>query len=178
MLVKAVYEFNFEPDTSDIDERFVDKKGISEEWAKEELKYMLNNGKITVEDFDFTVIDDGNDHSLTDDAIEASVKTIFGCKNCILYIDKPVLNVLEVLDKSWREEMKKWYKFGIQIWTNSEQKPNCITGKDKKTTFADLGISDKCTIYIVEVRRNVSGRQLRIDGDETYTEEEQEDEED
>lgn len=64
MLVKAVYKFEFEPDTSDIDDRFVDKKGISEEWAKEELKDMLKKGKITVEDFDFTVIDDGNDHPL------------------------------------------------------------------------------------------------------------------
>lgn len=176
MLVKAVYEFNFEPDTSDIDERFVDKKGISEEWAKEELKYMLNNGKITVEDFDFTVMDDGNDHPLPDDAIEVFVRTIFGCKNCILYIDKPVLNVLEVLDKSWLEEMKKWYKFGIQIWTNSEQKPNCITGKDIETTFADLGISDKCTIYIAEIRRNVSPRQLKYP--EGYEENEYENEED
>lgn len=64
MLVKAVYEFEFEPDTSDIDDRFVDKKGISEEWAKEELQDMLKKGEITVEDFDFTVIDDGNDHPL------------------------------------------------------------------------------------------------------------------
>lgn len=62
MLVKAIYEF--EPDTSDIDDRFVDKKGISEDWAKEELKDMLKKGEITVEDFDFTVIDDGNDHPL------------------------------------------------------------------------------------------------------------------
>lgn len=64
MLVKAVYEFEFEPDASDIDEKFVDKKGISEEWAEEELKYMLDNGEVTVEDFNFTVIDDGNDHPL------------------------------------------------------------------------------------------------------------------
>lgn len=69
MLVKAVYEFEFEPDTSDIDEKFVDKKGISEEWAKEELKYMLDNGEVTVEDFNFTVIDDGNDHPLGEAAV-------------------------------------------------------------------------------------------------------------
>lgn len=64
MLVKAEYVFEFEPDTSDIDERYVDKAGISEEWAREELKSMLDKNEITTDDFDFTVIDDGDDHPL------------------------------------------------------------------------------------------------------------------
>jgi hypothetical protein len=36
--------------------------------AAAELKYMLEHGDVTVEDFDFKVIDDHDDHKLPDDA--------------------------------------------------------------------------------------------------------------
>ena len=66
MLVKATYIFKFEPDTSDLDGIIIDKKGFSIDLTKRELEYMLLNKEIEVSDFEFEVIDDGDDHKIDD----------------------------------------------------------------------------------------------------------------
>ena len=62
MKVRLIWEF--EPDTSDIDEEFVDKKGIAEDLAKQEMASLLHDGIVSVDDFECEVIDDGDDHKL------------------------------------------------------------------------------------------------------------------
>lgn len=62
MKVRLIWEF--EPDTSDIDEEFVDKKGIAEDLAKQEMASLLHDGIVSVDDFEREVIDDGDDHKL------------------------------------------------------------------------------------------------------------------
>lgn len=64
MVVKAMYEFEFEPDTSELDGVIDDKKGFTLDLAKRELDSMLHNKDIDSRDFHFTVIDDGNDHNI------------------------------------------------------------------------------------------------------------------
>ena len=66
MLVKATYIFKFEPDTSDLDGIIIDKKEFSIDLTKRELEYMLLNKEIEVSDFEFEVIDDGDDHKIDD----------------------------------------------------------------------------------------------------------------
>lgn len=68
MKVESKYVFHFYPDTSDLDPKFVNVKGAAKDMAAAELAYMLEHGDITVEDFDFKVIDDHDDHKLPDDA--------------------------------------------------------------------------------------------------------------
>lgn len=68
MKVKATYVFDFEPDTSDLNPEFVDIKGVALEMATNELKTILQNDEITIHDFAFEVIDDHDDHNLTDKA--------------------------------------------------------------------------------------------------------------
>lgn len=64
MLVKATYTFEFEPDTSDIDEKFVDKKGIARDLTEREIDYELKHNLISANAFNYEVIDDGDDHPL------------------------------------------------------------------------------------------------------------------
>lgn len=68
MKVESKFVFRFYPDTSDLDPEFVDVKGAAKDMAAAELAYMLAHGDITVDDFDFKVIDDHDDHKLPDDA--------------------------------------------------------------------------------------------------------------
>lgn len=64
--MRVVATWEFEPDTSEIE---VNKQGFALEFAKRELAYMIDNG-ISTEDFEFTVIDDGDDHPIPDDGDE------------------------------------------------------------------------------------------------------------
>lgn len=68
MKVESKFVFRFYPDTSDLDPEFVDIKAAAKAMAAAELAYMLAQGDITVEDFDFKVIDDHDNHKLPDDA--------------------------------------------------------------------------------------------------------------
>ena len=64
MLVKATYEFNFEPDTSDIDECISDKKAFAIDLTQREIDYMLKNKQIDYDDFVYEVKDDNDDHKI------------------------------------------------------------------------------------------------------------------
>lgn len=64
MVVKAMYEFEFDPDTSKLDGVIDDKKGFALDLAKRELDSMLDDKCIDSRDFHFIVIDDKNDHSI------------------------------------------------------------------------------------------------------------------
>lgn len=64
MVVKAVYEFEFDPDTSELDGIIDDKKGFALDLTKRELNSMLDDKCIDSRDFHFMVIDDKNDHSI------------------------------------------------------------------------------------------------------------------
>lgn len=64
MKVIATYTFEFYPDTSDLDDTVIDKKGLAEDLTEKELQYMINDGEITAKDFDYKVVDDHNDHKI------------------------------------------------------------------------------------------------------------------
>lgn len=53
MKVKATWEF--EVDVSDLDPKFVDVPGFAIDCAKRELGYLMEDGEISADDFDFVV---------------------------------------------------------------------------------------------------------------------------
>lgn len=55
MRVKAIWEFDV--DVEDIDPKFVDIKGFAEDSARMELKYLLKQGNIETDDFNYEVED-------------------------------------------------------------------------------------------------------------------------
>lgn len=65
MKVRATYVFDFEPDTSSLDDN-VDKKAEAEVLARIELTDMLNRGSIVASDFTYEVTDDNDDHAIGD----------------------------------------------------------------------------------------------------------------
>lgn len=64
MVVTATFTFNFEPDTSDIDEVISDKKAFAIDLAEREIDYMLKNKEIDYDDFVYEVKDDNDDHKI------------------------------------------------------------------------------------------------------------------
>lgn len=75
MKVKAKYEFEFLPDTSDLDENNVDKKGLAEEFTKLEIQDMLDKKQISAEDFEFDIEDDNDDHALPEFNDEIAIES-------------------------------------------------------------------------------------------------------
>lgn len=67
MVVTATFTFNFEPDTSDIDEVISDKKAFAIDLAEREIDYMLKNKEIDYDDFVYEVKDDNDDHKIGGD---------------------------------------------------------------------------------------------------------------
>lgn len=67
MLVTATFTFNFEPDTSDIDEVISDKKAFAIDLTQREIDYMLKNKQIDYDDFVYEVKDDNDDHKIGGD---------------------------------------------------------------------------------------------------------------
>lgn len=53
MIVKAIWEFDV--DTEDLDEKFIDIKGLAKDLTQREMKYLLEHNEITDEDFVYTV---------------------------------------------------------------------------------------------------------------------------
>lgn len=64
MVVTATFTFNFEPDTSDIDEVISDKKAFAIDLTQREIDYMLKNKQIDYDDFVYEVKDDNDDHKI------------------------------------------------------------------------------------------------------------------
>lgn len=67
MVVTATFTFNFEPDTSDIDEVIFDKKAFAIDLTQREIDYMLKNKEIDYDDFAYEVKDDNDDHKIGGD---------------------------------------------------------------------------------------------------------------
>ena len=67
MVVTATFTFNFEPDTSDIDEVISDKKAFAIDLTQREIDYMLKNKQIDYDDFVYEVKDDNDDHKIGGD---------------------------------------------------------------------------------------------------------------
>lgn len=67
MVVTATFTFNFEPDTSDIDEAISDKKAFAIDLTQREIDYMLKNKQIDYDDFVYEVKDDNDDHKIGGD---------------------------------------------------------------------------------------------------------------
>lgn len=67
MVVTATFTFNFEPDTSDIDEVISDKKAFAIDLTQREIDYMLKNRQIDYDDFVYEVEDDNDDHKIGGD---------------------------------------------------------------------------------------------------------------
>lgn len=61
MLVKAVYEFEFDADVSDFDADSVDIVGLAEELTRREVQSMLDGGEIMASDFEYRVLVDTAD---------------------------------------------------------------------------------------------------------------------
>lgn len=55
MIVKAVYVFEFDVDTSEMNPKFIDIDGISKELTRRELDRMIIDGEIDSSDFDITI---------------------------------------------------------------------------------------------------------------------------
>lgn len=56
MLVRAVYEFEFDVDVSDFDADSVNIVGLAEDLTRFEVQSMLDGGEITGDDFEYRVL--------------------------------------------------------------------------------------------------------------------------
>lgn len=64
MKVKAIWEF--EVDTEDLSEEFVDIKGLAKDLAQREMENLLQNNEISAEDFNYEL---KNEKQFTDDEL-------------------------------------------------------------------------------------------------------------
>ena len=54
MKVRAVWEFD--ADVSDIDPKQIDIPGLAKDLAENELRHMIKNNLVTIEEFEFSVV--------------------------------------------------------------------------------------------------------------------------
>ena len=59
MKVRAIWEF--EVDIEDLDEEFVDIKGLAKDLTQREMKYLLEHKEISAEDFSYEIVEKNND---------------------------------------------------------------------------------------------------------------------
>ena len=103
MKVKAIWEF--EVDTEDFSEEFVDIKGLAKDLTQREMGNLLQNQEIAAEDFSYEL---ENEKQFTDDELymlSDGILALIRNTNQALQLtnDKSCIEALENLNKKYRE---------------------------------------------------------------------------
>ena len=101
--VKAIWEF--EVDTEDFSEEFVDIKGLAKDLTQREMENLLQNQEILAEDFSYEL---ENEKQFTDDETQLIYAALMEYANKLYNIAKEVPNESEITNKLTDRAKQSW----------------------------------------------------------------------
>lgn len=103
MKVKAIWEF--EVDTEDFSEEFVDVKGLAKDLTQREMGILLQNQEISAEDFSYKL---ETEEQFTDDELQLIYAALMAYGNKLSDMAKEIPNETEVVDRMTDRAKDSW----------------------------------------------------------------------